>query len=317
MTNLPVNIALRRNPFPFILNKGDPLSILQILTTIDRLDTTHGFNSLTAIISMQNKDAGFPRNLKKGQPSSVKSTYRILQALHRIDFDKRSYIMASALDWLLKWQEIDGGWHENVAVILPEWMTWESTSQSVTWYTCQIGKLLQELKMQNTKAFKRIVDFFTKTELPNGGWSAVIVQNGPDPDSTAGIGDFLAPFLGKKHPMVARAKKMFELNLTKLLSKVQTEKVRDAYELTHLVFDSPPNVMYQKSDRRIRILLEALAEAQRTDGGWLTFYSEGKSDVAITVFSLQVLVSHDIISKSSLQKLFDSTLKTTGNGCAR
>ena len=200
-----------------------------------------------------------------------------------------------------------------LAVILPELMTWESTSQSVTWYTCQIGRLLQTLKMQNAKAFKRIVDFFTETELPDGGWSAVMGQNGPDPDSTAGIGDFLAPFLGKKHPAVARAQQMFELNLTKLLSKVQKEKVEDAYELTHLVFDTPPNIMYQKGDKRIETLLEALARAQRTDGGWLTFYYEGKSDVAITVFSLQVLISHGVISKSSLQKLFDSALKTTKN----
>lgn len=308
---MSVKVTLKKNPFPFILNKGDPLSILQILTTIDRLGTSSGFNSITAIISMQNKDAGFPRNLQKGQPSSIKSTYRVLHVLHRIGFDKHSYIMASALDWLLKWQEMDGGWHENVAVALPEWMTWESTSQSITWYTCQIGKLLLELKMQNTKAFKRIVNFFTTTELPKGGWSAVVGQNGPDPDSTTGIGDFLAPILGKKHSAVARAKKMFESNLTKLLSKVQKEEVEDAYELTHLVFDTPPNIMYQKSDKRIGILLKALAKAQRTDGGWLTFYSEGKSDAPITVFALQTLISHDAISKSSLQKSFDSTFKTT------
>jgi len=173
---------LKKNPFPFILTKGDPLSILQMLTAIDRLGTKQGFNSLTAVISMQNKDSGFPRNLQKAQPSSIKSTYRVLQALHRAGVDKRSYIMASALNWLLKWQEMDGGWHENIAITLPEWMTWESTSQSVTWYTCQIGKLLQQLKMQNTKAFRRIIDFFKGSELPNGGWSAVVGQDGPDPD---------------------------------------------------------------------------------------------------------------------------------------
>jgi len=305
---LPTNIKLKKNPFPFILSKGDPLSILQILTTIDRLGTKPGFSSLTALISIQNEDAGFPRNLQKGQPSSIKSTYRVLQALLRAGVDKRSYIMTSALDWLLKWQEIDGGWHENVAVILPEWMTWESTSQSVTWYTCQIGKLLQQLKMQNTKAFKKIIDFFVKSELPDGGWGAVVGRDGPDPDSTAGIGDFLAPILGKKHPAISRTKKMFESNLANLLSKLEKEKVEDAYELTHLVFESPSNLMYQKGDRRIMALLEALVEVQRGDGGWLTFYSEGKSDVPITVFSLQVLVSHGIISESMLQRLFDEAL---------
>jgi len=305
---LPTNIKLKKNPFPFILSKGDPLSILQILTTIDRLGTKPGFSSLTALISIQNEDAGFPRNLQKGQPSSIKSTYRVLQALLRAGVDKRSYIMTSALDWLLKWQEIDGGWHENVAVILPEWMTWESTSQSVTWYTCQIGKLLQQLKMQNTKAFKKIIDFFVKSELPDGGWGAVVGRDGPDPDSTAGIGDFLAPILGKKHPAVSKTKKMFESNLANLLSKLEKEKVEDAYELTHLVFDTPSNLMYQKGDRRIMTLLEALMKVQRGDGGWLTFYSEGKSDVPITVFSLQVLVSHGIISESMLQRLFDEAL---------
>jgi len=305
---LPTNIKLKKNPFPFILSKGDPLSILQILTTIDRLGTKPGFSSLTALISMQNEDAGFPRNLQKGQPSSIKSTYRVLQTLRRAGVDKRSYLMGSALNWLLKWQEIDGGWHENVAIILPEWMTWESTRQSVTWYTCQIGKLLQQLKMQNTKAFKKIVDFFVKSELPDGGWGAVVGRDGPDPDSTAGIGDFLAPILGKKHPAVSKTKKMFESNLANLLSKLEKEKVEDAYELTHLVFDTPSNLMYQKGDRRIMALLEALMKIQRGDGGWLTFYSEGKSDVPITVFSLQVLVSHGVISQSLLQRLFDESL---------
>jgi len=305
---LPTNIELKKNPFPFILGKGDHLSILQILTTIDRLGTKPGFNSLTALISMQNEDAGFPRNLQRGQPSSIKSTYRVLQALLRAGVDKRSYIMTSALDWLLKWQEIDGGWHENVAVILPEWMTWESTSQSVTWYTCQIGKLLQQLKMQNTKAFKKIVDFFIKSELPDGGWGAVVGRDGPDPDSTTGIGDFLAPILGKRHSAVSRAKRMLESSLANLLSKIEKEKVEDAYERTHLVFDTPSNLMYQKGDRRIMALMEALVKVQRGDGGWLTFYSEGRSDVPITVFSLQVLVSHGVISQSMLQRLFDEAL---------
>ncbi len=303
---MSAGVKLKKNPFSFILGKGDPLSILQILTTIDRLGTKPGFDSLTSIPSMQNKDAGFPRNLQKGQPSSIKATYRVLQALHRAGFDRRSYIIDSALDWLLKWQEMDGGWHENVAVILPEWMTWESTSQSVTWYTYQIGKLLQELKMQKTKTFKKIIDFFVGSELPDGGWGAVVGRDGPDPDSTTGIGDFLAPMLGKKHPAVSRAKKMFESSLADLLSKLEKERIEDAYELTHLVFETPQNFMYNKGDRRIRSLLETLVKAQREDGGWRTFYSEGRSDVPITVFSLQVLVSHGIISKLSLQKLFNS-----------
>ena len=66
---MPTNIKIKKNPFPFILSKGDHLSILQIITTIDRLGTKPGFNTLTALISMQNEDAGFPRNLQKGQPS--------------------------------------------------------------------------------------------------------------------------------------------------------------------------------------------------------------------------------------------------------
>ena len=301
--------GLKADPFPFILSKGDPLSILQILTSIDRLGTRHGFDSLAAVISLQNKDGGFPRNLQKNQPSSVKATYRVLSTLHKAGVDRHSFLMASALDWLLKWQEIDGGWHENIAVKLPEWMTWESTRQNVTWYTCQIGNLLQQLKMQNTRAFKKIVDFFIKSELPNGGWSAVVGTEGADPDSTTGIGDFLAPILGRKHPAVSRAKRTFESTLSKLLDKLKKERIEDAYELTHLVFEAQPNLMYQRNDARVRSLLEALVKVQRRDGGWLAFYSEGKSDISITVFSLQVLLSHGVLSKHALQIMFDSTLK--------
>ena len=67
-------IELRTNPFPFILSKGNPLSILQILSPIDRLGTQPGFDNLAAVISLQNKDGGFPRNLQRKQPSSVKAT---------------------------------------------------------------------------------------------------------------------------------------------------------------------------------------------------------------------------------------------------
>jgi len=162
---LSADVELKKNPFPFLLSKGDPLSLLQILTTIDRLGTRPGFNSLTAVISQQNEDGGFPRDIKNGPPSSVKTTYRVLRTLHKVGFDKNSYIMTSALDWLLKWQDRDGGWHENLAIELPEWMTWESTTKSVTWYTCQIGKLMQQLLMQNTTTFKRIVEFLCKRRV--------------------------------------------------------------------------------------------------------------------------------------------------------
>jgi hypothetical protein len=307
---LPSRIELKSNPFPFILNKGDPLSILQILTSIDRLRTQAGFDNLAAVISMQNKDGGFPRNLQKGQPSSIKATYRVLQILHKTGVNKHSFIMASALDWLLKWQETDGGWHENMAVALPEWMTWESTSQSVTWYTCQVGRLLQQLRMQKTNAFRKIVDFFINSELPGGGWSTVVGRDKSDPDSTTGIGDFLAPIVGKQNPTVYRAKSRFESTLTKLLDRLKSERIEDAYELTHLVFEDAPYLMYGKGDKRIRALLEALIKAQRKDGGWLTFYSEGKSDVPITVFSLKALLSHGIIAKTVLQKAFDSAITT-------
>jgi len=306
---LPAKIGLKKNPFPFILSKGDPMSILQILTTTDRLGTKHGFNSLAAVVSLQNGDCGFPRNLQKESPSSVKTTYRVLNTLHKVGFDRRSYIMTSALNWLLKWQEDDGGWHENLAINLPEWMTWESTSRSVTWYTRQIGKFLQQLKMQNTKAFKRIIEFFESSELPNGGWSAVVGVDGPDPDSTAGIGDFLAQVIGGQHPAVSRARKIFDSSMDKLIGKVKKERIEDAYELTHLIFVKPQNSMYEKGDKRVMTLLRALLEAQREDGGWLTFYSKGKSDVPITVHSLQVLISHGILDKTVLRHMFDVTLK--------
>jgi len=130
-------------------------------------------------------------------------------------------------------------------------------------------------------------------------------MEGADPDSTTGIGDFLAPILGREHQAVSRAKRMFGSTLTKLLDKLKKERIEDAYELTHLIFEVQPNLMYQRNDKRVKTLLEALVKVQRRDGGWLAFYSEEKSDVAITVFSLQVLLSHGVISKSALRTMFD------------
>lgn len=303
------NIELKKNPFPFILSKGDPISLLQILTTIDRLGTRHGFNSLTTIVSTQNDDGGFPRDFQKGFPSSVKTTYRTLKILHKVGIDKRSYIMNSALNWLINQQNTDGGWHENPAINLPEWMTWESTSKSVTWYTCQIGILLQQLQMQNTDTFRKIINFFASSELPNGGWSAVIGLNERDDDSTVGIADFLAQVLGERYPAVSRARNIFDSSMAKLIARVKSERVEDAYELTHIIFENPQNSMYRTGDERVNTLLRALVEAQREDGGWLTFYSGGKSDVPMSVYSLQILVSYGVLDKSILQNMFDVALK--------
>lgn len=300
------NVPLRKNPFPFIISEGDPMSILQILTHIDRLGTKLGFNSLTAIISAQNNDGGFPRDFQKHSPSSVKITYRVLKTLHRAGIDKESHIMNSALDWLLRKQNIDGGWHENSAIALPKWMTWESTSKSITWYTCQIGKLLQLLQMQNTDTFQRIISFLENSELPAGGWSAVKGLDALDPDSSVGIADFLVQVFGEHHPSFSRARTIFNSKMAKLIAKVQNQKIDDAYELTHLIFENPQNSMYGSEDDKVMTLLKALIEAQRDDGGWLTFYSRGKSDVPITIYSLQVLVSHGVLDKSVPQEMFDA-----------
>jgi hypothetical protein len=306
---LQANIELKKNPFPFILSKGDPISILQILATINRLGTRPGFNSLTAVVSAQNDDGAFPKDFQEGFPSSVKTTYRAIKTLYKVGIDKGSYIMSSALNWLFKQQNADGGWHENPAINLPEWMTWESTNKSVTWYTCQIGILLQQLQMQNTNTFKKIIDFFESSELPIGGWSAVKGLNERDNDSTVGIANFLAQVVGEHHPTIPRAKTIFDTGIAKLVAQVKSQRVEDAYELTHLVFDEPKNFMYRSGDERVMILLRALIEAQREDGGWLTFYSGGKSDVPVSVYSLNVLVSHSVLDKSILQNMFDAALK--------
>jgi len=306
---LTINVRLKKNPFPFLLSEGDPIAILQILRTINCLRTKPGFDNLAAIISAQNNNGGFPRDLQKGFPSSVKATYRTLRALYMVGIDKRSYIMTSALNWLLDQQNVDGGWHENPEVNLPKWMTWESTSKSVTWYTCQIGILLKQLEMQDTKAFKKIIGFFERSMLPTGGWSAVKGLDKRDDDSTVGIADFLAQVLGGQYPAVSVARNIFDSSMAKLVSRIKSERIDDAYELTHLISDKPQNSMHKTGDKRVKTLLKALGQAQREDGGWLTFYSGGKSDVPISVYSLQILVSHGVLQKTILQSMFAATLR--------
>ncbi len=298
---------LKRNPFPFILNQGSPVSVLQALTIIDRIKTSVGFENLLQLISLQNNDGGFPNNLEFNASSSVKITCRVVRTLIQIGVSKHSHIVTSAVNWLLKQQEKDGGWHENPAIALPEWVTWESTTKSVTWYTCQIAKLLGELGMQKSEAFKKALSFLEKTELSNGGWPPVDGLEELDPDSTVGIGNFLVTVYGNNYPSVVRARRIFEERIAGLAAKVKHETVDDAYELTHLVFDEFPNYMYNLDDMRVRRVLEALVHVQREDGGWKTFYSCGKSDAAISVYALRVLVSHGIISKETLQEMFDSS----------
>jgi len=302
-------LSLKENPFPLILNKGSPASILQILKVIDSIENPVGFQNLLHLISLQNDDGGFPNNLETNTPSSVKITYKVVRTLNYIGVNKKSHIVKSAINWLMNQQEKDGGWHENSALIIPEWVTWESTTKGVTWYTCQIAMLLKELELHETNEFRKAISFLEKTELPNGGWSPVAGLKNLDPDSSVGIGNFLAEIYGKNYPPFLRSKRIFEEKMSELAEKVSHEAIDDAYELTHLIFDNVPNYMYSLDDERVRKVLEMLVHAQRKDGGWKTFYSGGKSDVAITVYALQVLVSHGIIKKETLQKMFDYTVR--------
>jgi prenyltransferase beta subunit len=258
---------------------------------------------------LQNADGGFPNDFESDNPSSVKTTYRVVRTLTQIGIDKCSHTITAAINWLTNQQENDGGWHENPTITIPEWVTWESTTKSVTWYTCQIAMLLKELGMHETTAFRKAIFFFEKAQLPSGGWPPVVGQKKLDPDSTVGIGNFLAKIHSANHPSVLRAKKIFEERMSELAKKVSQETVDDAYELTHLIFDEVPNHMYNLSDERVRKILKMLVNAQRKDGGWKTFYSDGKSDVAITAYALQVLISHGILKKEFLQEMFDCTVE--------
>jgi prenyltransferase beta subunit len=302
-------LTLKQNPFQLILNQGSPATILQVLKLLDRLETSSGFKNLLHLISLQNDDSGFPNNLERGNPSSVKITYRATRTLTQIGVSKDSHTIVSAVNWLIKQQEKDGGWHENPTIALPKWVTWESTRKSVTWYTCQIATLLHELGMEKTDTFRKTVSFLEKAEMPNGGWPSVVGSKQIDPDTTVEIGNFLAKIHGPDYPPFLRVKKMFEEQISALAKKIAHETVDDAYELTHLVRDEVPNYMYSVGDKRVKKSLKMLIQVQREDGGWKTFYSGGKSDVAITVYALQVLVSHKIIRKTTLQTMFDHAMK--------
>ena len=303
-----MELSLKENPFSLILNQGSPASVLQVLKVISRVETSVGFKNLLRLVSLQNDDGGFPKDFKFGNPSSVKTTYRVVRILIYIGIDRRSHIIMSAVNWLINQQEKDGGWHENPAITLPQWITWESTTKGVTWYTCQTAVLLHELRMHKTAAFRKAISFLEKTELPRGGWSSVVGLKELDADSTVGIGNFLAKLYGAKHPSVLRAKRIFEERM-ELAESVLHKTIDDAYELTHLISDEVPNYMYGLDDERVRRVLEMLVRVQRKDGGWKTFYSCGKSDVAITVYALRVLVSHGLLKRETLQEMFDRTAK--------
>lgn len=298
---------LQKNPFPLILNQGSSANILQALKLTDRLGTPLGFRNLLRLVSMQNADGGFPNNLEQGNPNSVKATYKAARTLVTAGIAQRSNTIASAVKWLVSQQAQDGGWHENPAIKIPESVTWESTTKSVTWYTCQVAKLLDELDMSGEPAFKKAVSFLEEAELP-GGWPPVAGQQDIDPDSTVGIGNFLARLHGTSHHSFLKAKAIFEERMSVLAQKVAHETVDDAYELTHLVFEDAPNFMYDEGDERVERVLEALVRAQREDGGWKTFYSGEKSDAAITAYSLEVLVLHGVIDKSDLQEMLDQVI---------
>ncbi|MEM3646734.1 MAG: prenyltransferase/squalene oxidase repeat-containing protein [Thermofilum sp.] len=296
---------LRYNPFPIILETGSPVTILSLISKIDRASSSVGYACLKTIIGLQKENGAFPRDMKAENPGSVKATYGTIRVLNQCGVSSNSLLVRSALNWLMRQQAEDGGWHENPEVKLPEWIAWESTVRSVTWYTSQVAELLLELGMTRTEQFEKALLFLEGSERKEGGWGVFWQDPELDPDSTTGITAFLAQSRGEDHPAVRRGRIIFEAKLNELVQQVEREKTDCAYTLTHLLFDTPENKMYRKNDPRIQTLLKALVEAQRPDGGWSTFYSSDKPEPAMSAYAVSVLLAHRAVDKAVLRSMFD------------
>jgi prenyltransferase beta subunit len=80
----------------------------------------------------------------------------------------RCFSIQGALTFILKQQRPDGGFAEAQDVPIPEWMTWESKTKSVTYYTARIIELLHLVGMDDTEAFKRAMEWLRGMQIPDG-----------------------------------------------------------------------------------------------------------------------------------------------------
>jgi hypothetical protein len=313
-------MMLKRDPFALIFEQGDDSTRLACLAFFDRADTPHGNACLVRLLKQQRADGAFPSRLDPGA-WGMQETVRHALLLLRVGMPATGGNVSSAVRFILRNQNPDGGWSENPALEIPLQMTWLSNERSITWLTADAVELLRSVGQGEQPPCQAALTWLRAMQNRHGGWPSVAEEAAwgdddlSDPDATAQIAFLLAEIDGQQDPAFQRGKRLFEHHLDECAQDAERGywiRARDGareeievYTLTHLLLssllDAPRRLQggYDVSNPRVRRILEVLVEIQGQDGGWRPFFSEESSPL-YTVLAVEVLVLSGAIPREDL-----------------
>jgi hypothetical protein len=137
-----------------------------------------------------------------------------------------------------------------------------------------------------------------------------------DPDATALITFLIGEVYGQHDQACLKGKELFDSHLEACAQDVtRGYRVRlrdgarerlDVYHLTHLLMswllDPPRRIQsgYDVNDPRVRLIMEALIDIQREDGGWRPFFARESSPL-YTALAVKVLILSGMLERQTLK----------------
>lgn len=315
-------MKLRYNPFPLIFEQGDERSKLACLAFFGQTDSPQGNTCLLSLLKQQRPDGAFPSRFD-AETWGMQETIRHTLLLLKVGMSATGVNVSSAVQYVLKRQNPDGGWCENAELELPPGQTWLNNRQSITWLTTDVVDLLRQVGMGACPERMAALEWLRAVQNVDGGWPSVADQTEDrqsDPDATAQIAFLMAELYGEDDPVYLKGKQLFDSHLDQCAKDAERgywirlrdgERERlDVYHLTHLLMSwllDPPRRLqsgYDAADPRVMGMMEALVDLQREDGGWRPFFSEESSPL-YTVLAVEVLVLSGAIPREDLVGLVE------------
>lgn len=314
-------MKLSHDPFPLIFARGDEAVRLDCLMFFQMQDSDYARQLLLDLIGEQLAHGAFPSKIDPGK-WGIRETARRALLLLEAGLPPDGLNLFSAVKFILKRQNPDGGWSENPSLGIPHWMVELSTERSVTWLTADIVELLRQTSREDRVEYRAALDWLRGMQNRHGGWYCFSGAIGEqlnakgDPDSTAQIAFLMNQICGEDDPAYLKGKALVESWLDEYAQDVERgywirlrdgkKEELDVYHLTHLFLshlgDRPRRFQsgYDLSDPRVKLLLEALIDIQSEDGGWRPFWASG-SDPGYTLLAVKVLVLSGAIKQEALQ----------------
>lgn len=318
-------MKLKYNPFPLIFGQGDAMTQLACLAFFDLADAPRGNACLLSLLKQQRADGAFPSRFDP-ETWGMQETVRHTLLLLRVSMPATGINVSSAVQFVLRHQNPDGGWCENPALKLPPEQTWLSNECSITWLTADAVELLGSVGQREQRPYQAALTWLRAMQNRHGGWPSVAEEGAGqeddlgDPDATAQIAFLMGEIYGREDPAFQRGKRLFERHLEAcardadrgywIRARDGQRAEIDVYTLTHLLLssllDAPRRLQggYDVSDPRARRILGVLVDIQGQDGGWRPFFSEASSPV-YTALAAKMLVLGGATCREDLLDLIE------------